>query len=41
MKIEHFQPVIDWWKNSRKEINIDGFDKAKNYSYQEIFDTVI
>ena len=38
MKIEHFQPVIDWWKN-RKEINIDGFDKAKNYSYQEIFDT--
>ena len=29
MKLEHFAPVIDWW-NNRTEINIDGFDKAKN-----------
>ncbi len=37
MKIEHFQPAIDWW-NNREEINIDGFDKAKKYTYKEIED---
>lgn len=31
MKLEHFQPVMDWWKD-RQEISIDGFDKAKKYS---------
>ena len=35
MKIEHFSPAIDWW-NNREEINVDGFDKAKKYSAQEI-----
>lgn len=35
MKLDHFQPAIEWW-NNRKEINIDGFDKARKYSYQEI-----
>lgn len=35
MKLEHFQPVIDWW-NDRKEIEIDGFHKAKEYSVEEI-----
>ena len=28
---KHFAPEIEWW-NDRKEINIDGFDKAKKYS---------
>lgn len=37
MKLEHFQPVIDWW-NDRKEIEIDGFHKAKEYSVEEIAD---
>ena len=37
MKLEHFSPAIDWW-NNREEINIDGFDKAKKYSAQEIAD---
>lgn len=37
MKLEHFQPVIDWW-NDRKEIEIDGFPKAKEYSVEEIAD---
>lgn len=37
MKLEHFQPVIDWW-NDRKEIEIDGFPKAKEYSQEEIAD---
>lgn len=35
MKLEHFAPAIDWW-NNREEINIDGFDKAKKYTVQEI-----
>ena len=37
MKIDHFAPVINWW-NNREEINIDGFDKARKYSLQEIID---
>lgn len=35
MKREHLKPVDEWW-NNRKEINIDGFDKAKKYTIQEI-----
>ena len=31
MELKHFDPAIEWW-NDRKEINIDGFDKAKKYS---------
>lgn len=37
MKLDHFSPAIDWW-NNREEINVDGFDKAKKYSAQEIAD---
>lgn len=35
MKLEHFQPVIDWW-NDRKEIVEDGFDKAKCFTAEEL-----
>ncbi len=35
MKLEHFQSAIDWW-NNREEITIDGFDKAKKYSIEDI-----
>lgn len=35
MKLEHFQPVIDWWDN-REEIEVDGFPKAKKYTVDEI-----
>ncbi len=35
MKLEHFQPAIDWW-NNREEINVDGFDKSKKYTYSEL-----
>ena len=35
MKIEHFNEAIDWWDN-RREINIEGFDKSKRYSVDEI-----
>lgn len=31
MKLDHFEPVIEWW-NNREKINIDGFDKAKKYT---------
>jgi type I restriction enzyme M protein len=37
MRLEHFAPVAEWWEN-RREINIDGFDKAKKYTAQEIKD---
>ena len=36
-KLEHFQPVMDWW-NDRKEIEVDGWDKAKKFTAQEIAD---
>ena len=35
MRLEHFNPAIDWWK-TREEINVDGFDKAKKYTIEEI-----
>ena len=35
MKLEHFQPVLDWW-NDRQEINEDGFDKSKKFTYQQL-----
>lgn len=35
MELKHFDPAMDWW-NNREEINIDGFDKAKKYTAEEI-----
>ena len=35
MELKHFDPAVDWW-NNREEINIDGFDKAKKYTAEEI-----
>ena len=35
MKLEHFQPVLDWW-NNRQEITEDGFDKAKKFTAQQL-----
>lgn len=37
MKVEHFQPVFDWW-NNRVEIEEDGFDKAKKYTAEQLLD---
>ena len=37
MKFEHFNDTIEWW-NDRKAIEIDGFDKARLYSIDEIID---
>lgn len=35
MKLEHFAPVMEWW-NNRQEISVDGFDKAKKYTVQQL-----
>ena len=35
MRLEHFQPALDWWDN-RTEIEEDGFPKAKKYTVEEI-----
>lgn len=35
MKLEHFDPAIDWW-NNRLNMEADGFDKAKLYTIDEI-----
>ena len=35
MKLEHFAPVMEWW-NNRQPISVDGFDKAKEYSVQQL-----
>ena len=37
MKLEHFAPVMEWWKN-REEINIDGFDKARKFTAKQLID---
>ncbi|MGI6090665.1 MAG: N-6 DNA methylase [Saccharofermentanales bacterium] len=35
MQLSHFDEVREWW-NDRKEISVDGFDKAKCYSYEQL-----
>lgn len=35
MKLEHFNDALSWWE-SREEIEVDGFPKAKRYSIDEI-----
>lgn len=35
MQLAHFAPAIEWW-NNRQEICIDGFDKAKKYTAQQL-----
>ena len=37
MEQKHFDPAVEWWSD-RKEITIDGFDKAKKFSVKELID---
>ena len=37
MKLEHFDNATEWWVD-REPIEIDGFDKARKYTIQEIID---
>ena len=35
MKLEHFDPVAEWW-NDRKPLDVDGFDKSRCYTAEEL-----
>ncbi len=35
MELKHFDPVVAWW-NDRKPENVDGFDKARKFTVQEL-----
>jgi type I restriction enzyme M protein len=35
IKLEHFNPVVEWWEN-RQALTVDGFDKAKKFTAQEL-----
>ena len=35
MKLEHFFPVVDWW-NNRQPLTEDGFDKAKEFTAEQL-----
>lgn len=35
MELKHFDPVVAWW-NDRQEITVDGFDKAKKFTAQQL-----
>ena len=35
LKLEHFAPVMEWW-NNRQEITVDGFDKSKCFTAQQL-----
>lgn len=37
MKLEHFDKATEWWDN-KEAIEVDGFDKARKYTIQEIID---
>ncbi|GAB1804418.1 class I SAM-dependent DNA methyltransferase [Priestia megaterium] len=38
IKLEHFQPVMDWWEN-RVELSDGKYDKARKYTADEIIDS--
>ena len=35
MELKQFDAAVNWW-NNREEINVDGFDKAKKFTAEEI-----
>ncbi len=35
MELKHFDPVVSWW-NDRKPETVDGFDKARKFTVQEL-----
>ena len=37
MELKHFAPAVEWW-NDRKEITVDGFDKAKKFTVSALVD---
>ena len=39
MRLEHFAPVEAWWQD-RQPITVDGFDKARKFTAEELRDTL-
>lgn len=37
MELKHFDAAVEWW-NNRRPIQVDGFDKAREFSAMEIRD---
>lgn len=35
MKLEHFAPAVEWW-NNRRELTVDGFNKAKKFTARQL-----
>lgn len=35
MLLSHFDPVVEWMAD-RREFRVDGFDKAKRFTYQQL-----
>ena len=35
MKLEHFAPAMEWWED-RRELSVDGFDKAKKFTARQL-----
>jgi type I restriction enzyme M protein len=35
IKLEHFDPVMEWWKD-RRELTVDGFDKSKKFTVKQL-----
>ena len=35
IRLEHLAPVIEWWEN-RRELTVDGFDKSKKFTVQQL-----
>lgn len=35
MELNHFAPIMEWW-NNREEITVEGFNKSKKYTVEEI-----
>ena len=38
MKVEHCQPIIDWWNNRKEIINDEQGEKSKRFTAQQLLD---
>lgn len=38
MKLEHFNPIIEWWNNRREDITDESFPKCKKFTAKQIIE---
>ena len=38
MKVEHCQPIIDWWNDRKEIINDEQGEKSKRFTAQQLLD---